>query len=109
MRQPRLRRLFAGAGLAALAGALALSGCGPTRGAVRAAEDALLAETAIDAAIAAPTRTPANVLRDRYRHPAETLAFFGVDPTDTLVEIWPGGGWYTEILAPLLADRGVYH
>jgi predicted methyltransferase len=97
-----------GAALAALAGAFALSACGPTPGAVRSAETALFTETAIDAAIAAPTRTPANVLRDRYRHPAGTLAFFGVDPTDTVVEIWPGGGWYTEILAPLLADRGTY-
>ncbi|GAA0311499.1 class I SAM-dependent methyltransferase [Sphingomonas oligophenolica] len=58
------------------------------------------------AAVAAPTRTPANVARDRYRHPAETLAFFGVKPTDSVVEIWPGGGWYTEILAPYLAARG---
>ncbi len=65
--------------------------------------------TALDAAIAAPTRTPANVQRDRYRHPAETLAFFGVRPTDTVVEIWPGGGWYTEILAPYLrAGGGTY-
>jgi predicted methyltransferase len=109
MRQSPFRRVLAGVSVVALAGALALAGCGPTRGAVRAAEDALFAETAIDAAIAAPTRTPANVLRDRYRHPAETLAFFGVGPTDTVVEIWPGGGWYTEILAPLLADRGVYY
>ena len=64
---------------------------------------------ALAAAIAAPNRTPANLARDRYRHPAETLAFFGVDPTDTVVEIWPGGGWYTEILAPYLAERGVYY
>lgn len=56
------------------------------------------------AAIAAPSRTPANVARDKYRHPAETLAFFGVKPGDTVVEIWPGGGWYTEILAPYLAS-----
>lgn len=53
-------------------------------------------------AVAAPTRTPANTARDKYRHPAETLAFFGVKPTDTVVELWPGGGWYTEILAPYL-------
>ncbi len=61
---------------------------------------------ALRAAIAAPTRTPANVARDRYRHPAATLAFFGVKPADTVVEIWPGGGWYTEILAPYLAAGG---
>jgi predicted methyltransferase len=53
-------------------------------------------------AVAAPTRNPANTPRDKYRHPAETLAFFGVKPTDTVVELWPGGGWYTDILAPSL-------
>lgn len=64
------------------------------------------AADAIDAAVAAPTRTEANVARDRYRHPAETLRFFGVEPDMTVVEIWPGGGWYTEVLAPLLAKDG---
>lgn len=73
---------------------------------------ALAAETpgpspALRAAIAAASRTPANVQRDAYRHPAETLAFFGVKPTDNVVEIWPAGGWYTEILAPYLA-KGSY-
>ena len=58
------------------------------------------------AAVASPTRTPANVARDRYRNPAKTLTFFKVKPTDTVVEIWPGGGWYTEILAPYLAQGG---
>jgi len=57
---------------------------------------------ALQAAVKAPTRTPANIQRDQYRHPAETLAFFGVKPSDTVVEIWPSGGWYTEILAPYL-------
>ena len=61
------------------------------------------ARSALAAAIASPTRTAANVARDKYRHPAETLAFFGVKPKHTVVEIWPGGGWYTEILAPYLA------
>jgi predicted methyltransferase len=55
----------------------------------------------IDAAVAAPTRTPTNLPRDRFRNPAETLSFFGVKRDDTIVELWPGGGWYTEILAPL--------
>lgn len=63
-------------------------------------------KTELAAAVAAPTRTAANVERDKYRHPAETLAFFGVKPTDKVVEIWPGGGWYTEILAPYLRDKG---
>jgi predicted methyltransferase len=61
---------------------------------------------ALEAAVAAPTRTPANVARDGYRHPVETLQFFGVEPDDTVVELWPGGGWYTEVLAPYLAAGG---
>ena len=62
--------------------------------------------SALKAAVAATTRTEANRARDQYRHPAETLAFFGIKPSDTVVEIWPGGGWYTEILAPYLAAGG---
>ena len=64
------------------------------------------ATPALSAAIAAPSRSPANAARDKFRHPEKTLAFFGVKPTDRVVEIWPGGGWYTEILAPYLAARG---
>jgi predicted methyltransferase len=64
------------------------------------------AEIGLRAAIAAPTRTGTNVARDAYRHPVETLGFFGVRSSDTVVEIWPGGGWYTEILAPYLAAGG---
>ncbi|PCD02667.1 methyltransferase [Sphingomonas spermidinifaciens] len=61
---------------------------------------------ALKAAVAAPTRTPANTARDRYRHPLETLSFFGVQPNHTVVELYPGGGWYTEILAPYLSAKG---
>ncbi len=64
------------------------------------------ATSALAAAVASGTRTQANVARDRYRHPVETLAFFGVRPSDTVIEIWPGGGWYSEILAPYLASGG---
>ncbi len=64
---------------------------------------------AIEAAVAAPTRTPANVVRDRYRHPAQTLDFFGIRPGQTVVEYSPAGGWYTEILAPLLKDKGLFY
>ncbi|QIG79247.1 class I SAM-dependent methyltransferase [Stakelama tenebrarum] len=60
----------------------------------------------IRAAVEAPTRTPDRIARDRYRHPVETLNFFGVGADDTVVEIWPGGGWYTEILAPYLSEQG---
>ena len=65
-------------------------------------------DSALAAAVAAPTRAPVNALRDRYRHPAETLAFFGLKPGQTVVEVWPSGGWYTEILAPYVAARGSY-
>ena len=64
------------------------------------------ADDALKAAIAGAQRTPANVARDPARHPYETLSFFGIKPTMTVVEIAPGGGWYTEILAPYLRDNG---
>jgi len=53
-------------------------------------------------------RTPANTARDRYRHPAETLSHFRVKPAQTVIEITPGTGWYSEILAPYLRDHGRY-
>jgi predicted methyltransferase len=84
--------------------AVALAGVGPT--ALAQPAPVTSHQDAIRAAVAAPTRTPANVARDPYRHPAETLTFFGVRPTDTVIEIWPGGGWYTEILAPYLTTGG---
>lgn len=91
-------------GLTIAASALALASCSTVPAApagLNAAEAA-----ALTAAVAAPTRSPANVVRDAYRHPYETIAFFGIEPDDTVVEIWPGGGWYTEILAPYLASGG---
>lgn len=89
------RHLIAPLALLALAGATALVAATPEP------------SPALRAAVAATTRTQSNVVRDKYRHPAQTLAFFGVKPTDTVVEIWPAGGWYTEILAPYLA-KGRY-
>jgi len=53
-------------------------------------------------------RSEQNVARDRYRHPAETLAFFGIKPDMTVIEIWPSAGWYSEILAPYLREDGHY-
>jgi predicted methyltransferase len=65
------------------------------------------AGAALDAAIAGAHRSDANRARDRYRHPKETLAFFGFRPDMTVVEMLPGGGgWYTEILAPALKENG---
>ena len=108
-----IRQTLAALGAASLAvGAVAAiaamqSGSGSSSAApVRGKSDS----AALRAAIAASTRTPANVARDRYRHPLETLTFFGVEPDDTVVEIWPGGGWYTEILAPyVLPGGGTYY
>ncbi len=58
--------------------------------------------------IAGDHRTPRYAARDKYRHPSQTLTFLGLKPDMTVVEIWPGGGWYTEILAPYLKQRGKY-
>jgi predicted methyltransferase len=66
------------------------------------------ASTALDAAIAGDWRDAKNRARDQYRHPRETLAFFGVQPGQTVIEITPGGGWYAEILAPYLREDGHY-
>jgi len=63
-------------------------------------------DPALRAAIAGPARTDRERARDAARHPAETLAFLAVQPTAHVVELWPGGGWYTAILAPYLRDRG---
>jgi len=74
--------------------------------------NAFAAEPSTDplaAAIASPSRTPKFVARDKYRHPLQTLRFFGLRPDATVVEITPGGGWYMEILAPYLHDRGKYY
>ncbi len=60
----------------------------------------------LDKAIAGEHRSEGNRARDQYRHPKETLAFFGLEPGMTVVELFPGGGWYTEVLAPALGEDG---
>ncbi|WP_322052875.1 class I SAM-dependent methyltransferase [Paraburkholderia bannensis] len=62
--------------------------------------------SSLDAAINGPQRNERAKARDVYRHPKETLQFFGVEPTQNVLEIAPGGGWYTDILAPWLHDHG---
>ncbi len=59
--------------------------------------------------IAGPHRSDQNRARDVYRRPAETLTFFGLKPDMTVVEIWPGGGWYTDIIAPYVKGKGRYY
>ncbi|MEI6329704.1 MAG: methyltransferase [Pseudanabaena sp. ELA645] len=68
--------------------------------------DTSLNNSTLQKVIASSHRSAKNRARDRDRHPLETLEFFGVSPNQTIVELWPGGGWYTEILAPFLRDRG---
>lgn len=62
-----------------------------------------------DDIISADHRSNKNIARNTYRHPQQTLSFFGLKPNMTVVEIWPGGGWYSEILAPVLKDQGKYY
>ena len=66
-------------------------------------------ESSLSHAIQSSERSAKNSARDEYRHPEQTLAFFGFKPTMTVVEIAPGGGWYSEILAPALKEQGLYY
>jgi predicted methyltransferase len=66
------------------------------------------AEKSIADILAGDHRLADNKARDVYRHPQQTLEFFGVRPDMSVIEIWPAAGWYTEILAPYLRDKGRY-
>lgn len=63
-------------------------------------------ETRFDTIMASDHRTPQERARDAHRHPKETLLFFGIEPDMSVVEIWPGGGWYTQVIAPFLKTGG---
>jgi predicted methyltransferase len=63
----------------------------------------------LTAILAGDQRTPEERARDVYRHPKETLLFFGIRPEMKVLEVWPEPGWYTEILAPLLRAKGTYY
>ncbi len=65
--------------------------------------------SSIQQIMTAEHRSSKNIARNTYRHPRQTLAFFGLQPNMTVVEIWPSGGWYTEILAPILREHGQYY
>src|ERR1051325_4553924 len=64
------------------------------------------ADALLQQAVAGSWRSDAHKARDQYRHPVQTLEFFGLQPDMTVVELAPGDGWYTEILAPVLKDHG---
>jgi predicted methyltransferase len=72
--------------------------------AVAATNEATAAK--IDAALAGAHRPEKDRVRDPARHPKETLTFFGLRDDMTVVELWPGGGWYTNVLAPVLKEKG---
>src|SRR5690606_5349052 len=65
-------------------------------------------DAALQAVLAGDWLSADNRARDPYRHPAQTLAFCGLAPDQTVVEITPGGGWYAEVLAPYLRGQGRY-
>ena len=96
-----LRPLLAVALLSIAVGLIALN--------ARAADSDSGADAALQAAIESSSRPAQEKARDRYRHPLQTLTFFGIKPDMTVVEIWPGGGWYTAILAPYLKPHGKYY
>jgi len=87
-------------GLAACGGPSAPAGEAP--GAATAAAPA----NPLASAVAGSWRLEQEKARDAWRHPVETLTFFGIKPSDTVVEIYPGGGWYTAILGPYLKSGG---
>jgi predicted methyltransferase len=87
---------------ALLAAAVLIAGCAVTSTREATAQ-------ALDNILADPHRSETDRARDRYRHPKDTLLFFGVRPEMTVLEVWPEPGWYTDILAPLVRDRGKYY
>ena len=92
-------------GLIAGAAATGLVGCGRKKAVEEApAAPAKKGAETIEAAVMGAWRSPADKARDIWRHPVETLKFWELKPGQTVVEFWPGAGWYTEILAPFLAD-----
>jgi predicted methyltransferase len=66
-------------------------------------------DPALVSAVGSPARSSSAVARDAARHPVEELTFFGLAPTMTVVELWPGGGYWTDILGPYLAPKGHYY
>lgn len=95
-RLPRLAALLLAASLPLLVAGEPLDGSGQ------------ITDDAYHAVLAGDWRSPQNRLRDPEQRPVETLRFFDLSPTQTVIEVGPGDGWYSEILAPLLRDQGQY-
>ncbi len=106
-RVPSRHALRRAAAVATASFALFAAGCAtPTQQAGHPTQTPTASAASLDAAINGPQRNDRAKARDIYRHPKETLQFFGVEPTQTVLEIAPGGGWYTDILTPWLHDHG---
>ena len=94
-------------GVLAGAGALGLAGCGRKADSPGPAKPAAKGEPmSLQAAAQGDWRSPVDRARDAWRHPVQSLEFWGLKPGQTVVEFWPGAGWYTDILAPYLAATG---
>lgn len=90
--------------------AVALTAVATLAGAAPASSETTGADLAkLKAVVNGEQRSAENKARDKYRHPVETLAFFGIRPNMTVVELWPFGGWYTQIIAPYLRGKGTYY
>ena len=87
----------------------ALIACAALVAACEAASSRQTTAEDLTAILAGDQRTPEERARDVYRHPKETLLFFGIRPEMKVLEVWPEPGWYTEILAPLLRAIGTYY
>jgi len=87
---------------AAIAGAALLAACA-------AGSSRQTTTDTLTTIIAGDWRAPENRARDVYRHPKETLLFFGIRPEMSVLEVWPEPGWYTEVIAPLLRAQGRYY
>ncbi|MBT8142056.1 MAG: class I SAM-dependent methyltransferase [Gammaproteobacteria bacterium] len=92
---------------------LLLSACGKNEPAkteyIESTPKVITIRESLQMAIDGEHRSDKNRARDQYRHPAATLEFFGVKPESTVVELWPGSGWYSEILGPYLRDKGTFY
>ncbi|HYG25294.1 MAG TPA: methyltransferase [Caulobacteraceae bacterium] len=90
------------------AGALTLAACSrePAADETKAPRPSSGAPKTIEEAVAGAWRLPQDRARDVHRHPTQSLTFWGLKPGMTVVEFWPGAGWYTDILAPFLAGTG---
>lgn len=101
--RPTLKLITSTAALGCLLSGLALlAGCVTTSSREATAK-------ALDGILAGNQRTIADHAQDPYRHPKETLLFFGIRPHSRVLEVWPQAGWYTKIIAPLVQASGQYH